>query len=401
MSSQKFHLVINAFALQDHNRFRAFGRYTYEFIKHVNDLVKEKSPVLGNIEQITILAAKSPAIEKNLDFELAIPVKTVQFLGTGRNILKYFFYKYVNFTTRKFFKFIQESGQESVYFLPRHQILTSPNADYTVTMVHDFIPQVFNTFHNNPIAAYFLKKEDAEYMKQLATTDLIITNSKDTSGQVKKYVPEATNIQDVYLASSLFEKYTDKVKAKKTPLAKRYFVYYGGFDFNKNLEGIIRAFGHFIRTHEDTNTTQLVLIGGQKKSEYLTKLAKAEGIHENIVLTGYVSDEELINYIVHSEGLFRLSLSEGFGLPELEVMSLGIPVISSRISCIEEMFGKFALLHNVDDIEAIATDLYNLVKHGLPHEKLTEAKMYAQSFTWRRTVEETIKAINSILDKNE
>src|SRR4029079_301564 len=89
----------------------------------------------------------------------------------------------------------------------------------------------------------------------------------------------------------------------------------------------------------------------------------------------------------------RLSFMEGCGLPEIEAMSLGVPVVSADIGAVREMVGEFAYLVNPHTPLAAEPILHLLAKKKVPPERLKEGRAHAQTFTWKKTAEETVEAI--------
>lgn len=391
----KKHLVLNGFPLQDSHRGRGVGRYTFRVYAEILRRWEEGDEQLTNaFSQITVVGAATPSLsEIFLDKFQKTNFVTVSAKIEKRNLLKYFYYKWK--VAPKLDEFLDKCTEPTVYFLPRHQILTSEKADYTVTMVHDFAPLKTNRWGRNPIIDPLLKIEYSFYLKELKKSELIVTNSTDTTNSVAKQLARKEDIVTILLGN-IFEGVNPETYLQKpAPLREPYFLYFGGFDFNKNIPGIIKAFALFIRKHEDTNHTKIVFSGGTKEKERIVALAKAEGILENIVLLDHVSDEELAWYSVHSLGLFRLSFIEGCGLPEIEVMSLGVPVISADIGAVREMVGQYANLVDPKKPELAEPILYKLARRKSPPEQLHNGQLQARTFTWSKTAAETI---NTIID---
>ncbi|MFZ6022715.1 MAG: glycosyltransferase [Patescibacteria group bacterium] len=387
------HLVLNGFPLQDSHRGRGVGRYTMEVYDAILRRWEENDEQLHQaFSAITVLGGATPDFREIFQNKypqtnyVAITPKVEK-----RNLLKYFYYKFS--AVPKADAFFAQIKEPTVYFLPRHQILTSKNASYTVTMVHDFAPLKTQRFGKNPIIDPLLRIEYQQYMKELKKSDLIVTNSSDTTNAVGQYVGRKEDIATILLGN-VFEHVSPKPHLlRPAPMREPYFLYFAGYDYNKNIPGIIKAFATFIRKHEDTNHTKLVFSGGIKDEKRIITLAKQEGILENIVLMPIILDEDLPWYAVHSLGLFRLSYIEGCGLPEIEIMSLGVPVISANIGAVQEMVGAYALLADPHKPETAEPLLYQAAKKRIPKEHLEKAAAHARTFTWGKTAQETIDAI--------
>jgi glycosyltransferase involved in cell wall biosynthesis len=388
------HLILNAFPLQDSHRGRGVGRVTMEVYTRILRRWERQDPQLTNaFSEITVLGAQNPDLREIFDHEFQqANIATISSTVERRNLLKYFYYR---FSMKKLNEYIKSSATPTVYYLPRHQILTSPAADYTITMVHDFAPLRMHRWGKNRLFDPLLRLEYTRYMNELKKADFIITNSDDTTNSVAQYLGRKSDVQTVHLGNIFEDTNTDHYERRPSPLQEPYFVYYSGYDYNKNIPGVIKAFALFIRKHEDTNHTKLVFSGGKKVAPMLIELARNEGILENIILMDHLTDEELAWYAVHSLGLFRLSFVEGCGLPEIEFMAMGVPVISADIGAVQEMLGGFGLLANPRLPETAEPLLYMAAKKRVDLERLLKGKAHARSFTWEKTAEGTINAIIS------
>ena len=90
------------------------------------------------------------------------------------------------------------------------------------------------------------------------------------------------------------------------------------------------------------------------------------------------------------------SLYEGFGLPALEAMACGVPVITSNVPSLVEVVGEAAVLVNPLDLEALAQSIDEVVFNHVTHDRLCQASLVrAQNFTWEKTAQETLKVLLS------
>ena len=170
-----------------------------------------------------------------------------------------------------------------------------------------------------------------------------------------------------------------------------YFLYLGGFDPRKNLHNMLLGFKRFLLTMG--YGYQLVLCGDAVGFEgYLQDEVEELGLGSNIVLTGFVPEEDLPALYTGAAAFVCVSLYEGFGLPLLEAMACGAPVLASDTSSIPEVVGDAGLL--VDPLQPgqIAAGLELLVRDGAMASELSrEGRARAASFTWE-------KAASSILE---
>ncbi len=184
----------------------------------------------------------------------------------------------------------------------------------------------------------------------------------------------------------------DSVNAKPEPmegLSGKQFIMYVGRPFaHKNLERLIEAFAIVKQSNPDLH---LVLAGKKdviyKKHERETNRKGIPDVH----FTGFVSDGELRWLYEHCEAYVFPSLSEGFGLPPLEAMAHGAPVVSSDATCLPEIYGDAAYYFNPTDVEAIAKAISDVLKKPELRKKLIKAgKARVKTFSWERMAEQTL-----------
>ncbi|MDP9902194.1 glycosyltransferase family 4 protein [Variovorax ginsengisoli] len=166
---------------------------------------------------------------------------------------------------------------------------------------------------------------------------------------------------------------------------------------HKNITALVNAFSSV----HDKIPHKLVLVGGAR-SIISTDNSIAEALKnipaDRVVLTGYVSDKELIDWYRRAEIFVFPSLFEGFGLPPLEAMSAGCAVIASDRSCIPEVCGEGAIYFDAGSPVALAESMMNLSRDDALRDDLrTRGILHAAKFNWERTGELTLKAIEAAL----
>ncbi|MGC9333247.1 MAG: glycosyltransferase family 4 protein [Anaerolineae bacterium] len=178
-----------------------------------------------------------------------------------------------------------------------------------------------------------------------------------------------------------------------------YVLYLGTLHPRKNLVRLVQAFAHLVSQSSDTTyplaELQLVL-AGQKGWLYDEVFAEVRrcGLEGRVVLTGYVADGDLAALLSGAEALAFPSLYEGFGLPVLEAMACGVPVVCSSTSSLPEVAGDAALLVDPLDVEAIASALLRVVTDGdLRRELVGRGLVRARRFSWRRCAQEAMAAL--------
>jgi glycosyltransferase involved in cell wall biosynthesis len=189
-------------------------------------------------------------------------------------------------------------------------------------------------------------------------------------------------------------------KAKTPENAPKEFIMYTGSAFpHKNLERLISAFDLLKEHHPEL---QLVLIGKREwHSKKLEKWAKKHSRHfEDIVFTGFIADEELKWYYQNARAYVFASLNEGFGLPGLEAMVHGCPVVSSNFSCLPEVNGDGALYFDPEDVHDIAAKTDEVISNEPLRKKLiTRGYENAKRFSWRRFATQHVQLFKDLLEE--
>ena len=175
----------------------------------------------------------------------------------------------------------------------------------------------------------------------------------------------------------------------------------GTIEPRKNLITLIRSFEEIIRA--TALRPQLVIAGkeGWRNNELFDYL-KGTAASERLRFTGYVSDEELAALYSACSVFVYPSLYEGFGLPLLEAMACGAPVITSQIPSIRETVGSAARLVVPTDVGGLAQAIVKVLEDPAERNHLTtEGQQRAAAFTWQKTAEATMKVYREVLDSNQ
>jgi glycosyltransferase involved in cell wall biosynthesis len=179
-----------------------------------------------------------------------------------------------------------------------------------------------------------------------------------------------------------------------SPRPRPYFLFVGNVKPHKNLVRMIKAFslaGDSLPDHD------LVIVG--KKDGFITRDSEAfkaaAAVGSRIVFTGYLEEAALEQYVTHAEALVFPSLYEGFGLPPLEAMAAGCPVIASDIPALRESCGDAAFYCDPLSTKSIADALLSLATISNPERALIVAagRRQAQRFTWQETARKTLAVL--------
>ncbi len=184
-------------------------------------------------------------------------------------------------------------------------------------------------------------------------------------------------------------------------ITRPYIMYNGALDPRKNLDRLLLAFS--LLPTELRHRHQLVFVGkvGKVDQQRLVRLAQKIDIHEHFVLTGHVSDEDLVALFSHCTLFVFPSLHEGFGLPALEAMACGAPTIGSNVTSIPEVIGRADALFDPTNPEDIATKIIKALTDPDFRQSLRQhALVQASKFSWDRCAKRAITALEQLYDKN-
>jgi mannosyltransferase len=265
-----------------------------------------------------------------------------------------------------------------------------------VTTVHDFLYERFMPKFN-------LKRVAHSRQKYLAIkhSDYIIGVSKNTLDDMLKYFPEFRNkkMQVIYLGTSAYF-YPIKNKGKSIKVQNQelfysgYFFYFGNRKGYKNFRLLINAYSNLLKNNK--NIPKLVIAGGGEFSSQEEILLSESKILPNLVKIKKITNSELNLLYNYCTGFIYPSLYEGFGLPLLEAMQAGAPVICSDLSSIPEVVGEAAIFINPLDVFSLEKALLDLLDNRTRKDMANMGYKQAEKFSWKNTCQETLEVYNSL-----
>ncbi len=261
----------------------------------------------------------------------------------------------------------------------------------TVLTVHDLIfrhlPQ-----HHKRLNRWYLNLAMPLYVRR--ATHLIAVSEATRRDLMAAYGVPAEKITVIYEAADprfgprdALEQQTIRANYGLPPA---YFLYLGTIEPRKNLLRLLRAWEPLYLAGE---APPLVIVGKRGwLSEPFFEAVERSPAREGLILTGYVLDDDLPALIAAATAFVFPSLYEGFGLPPLEAMACGTPVLCSDRSSLPEVVGDAALLFDPTDEEAIRAAMRRIWADEALREALRRRGMArAERFSWRRTAEETLR----------
>jgi len=200
-------------------------------------------------------------------------------------------------------------------------------------------------------------------------------------------------------ASDMFRRCTDRGELER--VLGRYGLW--GFPYilglstlepRKNVATVIRSFAGIVRENAIPDL-RLVLVGqkGWKYEGIFAELEADPALRKRVILTGYLPDEDLPAIYTGATAFLYLSFYEGFGLPPLEAMRCGVPVVTSNASSLPEVVGDAGILLAPEDEDAVAQAVIDIHASRRLSERLSEAGMRrTRKFSWRKCAEQTVAA---------
>ena len=266
---------------------------------------------------------------------------------------------------------------------------------YVVT-IHDMGLERLGGYH--PIGKRVYTRRLIPHTARRAT--LIITNSEYSKWDIVKYlgIPESRIRVTPLAASSHFRPYTEaeyRPVVRSYHLERPYFAYVGNLEPRKNLERLLEAFKSIRGRGFD-----LVIAGNSWfRGDRVIQRARELGLDEQVHFLGYVPRAHLPAIISGAEAFVYPSLLEGFGLPVLEAMACGRPVITSDNSSLSEISAGAALLVDPTKVKEIADAMIGVSEDSLLSGTLREKSLVrAAQFSWEKTAELTRQAYVEALE---
>ena len=291
------------------------------------------------------------------------------------------------------------------YFEPFFLTLPLISENKKIVTVHDLTPLVFPD-HFKPGLKGALKWQIQKMA--LKNADAIITDSESSKKDIVKYVDIApAKIKVAYLAAgSEFNVIDSKEKInsvkKKYKLPDKFVLYVGDATWNKNLPRLIEA-AFKINIPLVMVGKALVDIDVDLKNPWNKDLIRVQKLAEenkNILRLGFVSQEDLVALYNAAIVFVMPSIYEGFGLPILEAMSCGCPVVASRGGSLPEVVGDAGKYVDPLDVTSIADGIKMVFESVDLQKELSQKGMnQAKKFTWVKTADETMAVYKSVADQ--
>ncbi len=267
----------------------------------------------------------------------------------------------------------------------------------TVLTVHDMIFRLFPE-HQKRLNYWYLNATMPMYCRRAGAIITVSQTSKQDI--VSHYRLDPSKITVVHEAASPEFTPADAAAVEgvrhRYGLPERYLIHVGTIEPRKNLTRLVEAL-QMLR--EQGVRIPLVVVGGKGwlYDEFFRRLAELE-VRDSVLFPGYVPAGDLPPLYSAAAAAVVPSLYEGFGLPLLEAMACGTPVISSTASCLPEIGGNGARYFEPTSVPAMAEAIRSvLADDGLRAEMRARGLAHASGFSWERAAEETMAVYRRLL----
>lgn len=237
--------------------------------------------------------------------------------------------------------------------------------------------------------------------------DHIVTVSEFSKQEILKYMniaPEKVSVIypacDPKIFNTALEPSIDIIQ-KKYNIPKRYLLYLGTLEPRKNIRRLIQAYSQAKKNHLDLPP---LVVAGKKGWLYqdIFNEVIAQEMINNIIFTGYLPDKEIIGLLKGATAFLFPSLYEGFGMPVLEAMACGTPVLTSDCSSLPEVVDTAAILVDPLSVDSIREGIEDIAFNETLRQKLSkEGLQQAKKFTWAAAVTKLTKICLMLEEKNE
>jgi len=301
-------------------------------------------------------------------------------------------------------RWLRDEGVQ-VYHVPQNGIHSPPDLGQArlVVTIHDLIPWVLPEC----VSASYMRRFLREVPTAAARASAVITVSERTKSDLVRILGvEKQKIHLVYPGpEEVFRPVpppvAEVVARGKYGLSGPYAIYVGGLNFRKNVQDLLYAFSKVCRGL----IPQLrLLVAGDPQSRHLdvTGFARLTGLVDYLVAPGDVPLEDLPALYSAATMAVYPSLFEGFGLPPLEAMACGTPVICSDAGALPEVVGRAALRVPAGDVSALARAIQDLAADGALRDRLRRRGLKRVArFSWRRAVLEIVGVYEAVAAQEE
>ncbi len=333
---------------------------------------KYQKEIHGRIKEIELNPIEYPKISKKRQINSAV---------------KYLVYPFIVKKQVKKENIKHITSQDLAYLLKLVKL------EKTIVTCHDLIPWVYD---NNRLPTWKLN------MQGLKKADRIITISEYSKSDIIKHVgypedqisiaPPAVDHDSYYINRD-----REIVKQFGIKDNEKVILYVGSEQPRKNVPFLLEAISQLKKKLPEIKFLKIGTPQVPGVREKLLKQIETLGLQKEVIFAGYVSETALTKYYNAADVFVFPTLYEGFGLPPLEAMACGTPVITSNVTSLPEVVGDSAITIDPYDVNAFAESMYDmLTDEKLRENMINKGVKRAQLFSWEKSAKETFKVYEQL-----
>ncbi|MGQ0810048.1 MAG: glycosyltransferase family 4 protein [Nitrospiraceae bacterium] len=286
------------------------------------------------------------------------------------------------------------AGRHDLIHFPYDSALAWKRSKF-VTTVHDLKPMLFRELAARANVSSLIER--AWVGDRWQTMDHVLTDSVCSKHDLMRLVGFPAERVTVVPPGVDLSRFRPAVERRIVHGARPYVLCVAGTDPTKNVETLVAAFARLPRSILDTH--DLVLAGDVQKRQIVQSAVRRHDLEKQTVFTGVVPDERLIELYQQAALFVFPSLYEGFGLPVLEAMACGCPVICSFASSLPEVAGNAAILVDPEEANNLTEQMEHVLMDPAARRELQEKGLVqAAQFSWDRTARETVAVYERVVE---
>ncbi|MEP7287742.1 MAG: glycosyltransferase family 1 protein [Chloroflexota bacterium] len=243
---------------------------------------------------------------------------------------------------------------------------------------------------------YFSRPEDDAFRQQkrqcIQSADAIICISETTRTDLQAYYAvDSSKLHVIPLAHSSVFQQRQITSSEILPTGEPFFLYVGKRDLYKNFGSLLEAYRRWPGQRE----VKLVVVGRSWTAQESQQLADS-GIQERVRLLGKVSDTELCDLYNRAAAFVYPSLYEGFGIPLLEAMACGCPIVASRIPATVEVAAECPIYFDPEHLDSFVAALQQAIMEGLESPRCAAGLSKAATYSWDKNAAQTLQCYRAL-----
>lgn len=399
------HILIDIQGAQNGSKNRGIGRYTRAFTKKLCELSfgthRVSLLVNGQFDNVDEIKREFAGFVHESDIHVWFPFGDVSYRWIGNDVRRkaseYLREAVINELNVDFAivsSVIEGCDDPTVVSINKHFGRTP-----TAAIFYDAIPAIYEEeYLSDPRGA----KWYYEKIEHLQRSNLLLAISNSSREEAIEYFGISED-KIVNISTAVSDEFCVNARVKRGPSAvfeqknigRNYIMYSGASDARKNLHRLIQAYASL--PQDVIEKYQLILAGGmpaQHVSELTAEVLKSGLAADRVIFTGWVDDDELAAIYAGASLFVFPSFHEGFGLPVLEAMNYGLPVVASNVSSIPEVVGLEAALFDPFSVDAIAAMmLKGLTDRSFRAKLVKNSNVQATKFSWATTARKALDVI--------